>query len=495
MTTTTYDTTRWQADIGLEIHCQLRTRTRLFSPGPLPATTDAAPNSLLTPFDLGLPGTLPRLNARAVDLAIVAGIALECDIAPLSHFDRKHYLYPDLPKGYQITQQERPICKKGRILFEHEGQPHTLPLQRIHLEEDAGRSLHDALPGHTLVDLNRAGTPLIEIVTAPALHCPLATESALRALHRLMVWLNVCDGNLQEGSMRFDANISVRPAGSTDPGVRCELKNLNSFRFVREALTFEIDRHIALLQKGQTIRSQTRAYDDRARQTLLLRERDALPDYRFLRDPDLPPLVLDEARIARLRATHPEHPDALERRLATTFKLPPTIARTLSESLARATFFEDATAEFPPDLPDEARNARAQACANLLINTLLALLDTDHPELSALAITPAQLASIATLLATGELSATVASTLCEEVARTGDDPLRIVEARALRQCRDPELLGRLVDAVIADHPDQRDAYRRGKTQLLGFFIGQAMRRAKVEPDPRLLTSIFRERLS
>ncbi|RVU41595.1 Asp-tRNA(Asn)/Glu-tRNA(Gln) amidotransferase subunit GatB [Lujinxingia sediminis] len=495
MTTTTYDTRRWQADIGLEIHCQLQTRTRLFSPGPLPTTTETAPNSLLTPFDLGLPGTLPQLNERAVDLAIVAGIALGCDIAPLSHFDRKHYLYPDLPRGYQITQQERPICQKGRILFEHEGQPHTLPLQRIHLEEDAGRSLHEKLPGHTLVDLNRAGTPLIEIVTAPELHCPLATEAALRALHRLMVWLKICDGNLQEGSMRFDANISVRPAGSAEPGVRCELKNLNSFRFVREALTAEIDRHIALLQKGQPVRSQTRAYDDRARQTLLLRERDALPDYRFLRDPDLPPLQLDAARIKRLRERHPEHPDALERRLATTFNLPATIARTLSESRARATFFENATAEFPPDLPDQARHARAQAAANLLINTLLGLLDTDHPDLNALAITPAHLASIATLLAEGELSATVAAALCEEVARTGVDPLRIVEARALRQCRDPELLGRLVDEVLRDHPDQLEAYRRGKTKLLGFFIGQAMRRAKVEPDPQLLTSIFRERLS
>ncbi|WP_158542425.1 Asp-tRNA(Asn)/Glu-tRNA(Gln) amidotransferase subunit GatB [Lujinxingia litoralis] len=494
---TTYDTTRWQADIGLEIHCQLLTRTRLFSAGPLPARTDQAPNSLLTPYDLGLPGTLPRLNDQAVDLAIRAGIALGCELQPWSRFDRKHYLYPDLPKGYQLTQQSHPICRGGALPFtRQDGSPARLPLERIHLEEDAGRSLHERLPDHTLVDLNRAGTPLIEIVTAPALHCPLDVERALRTLHRLLVWLEIGDGNLQEGSMRFDANVSVRPAGDPAPGVRCELKNLNSFRFVREALTLEIDRHIDALQAGTPLTPQTRAYDPRRGQTFALRAKEASVDYRYLPDPDLPPLHLTPKRIAELRAAHPEHPDAREQRLARTLELSADLASTICDSPSRADFFEDALAQRPPELPDERLPAFATILANLLVQSLLACLAPERglSRVRDLQITPAQLTSIAALQLHQTLSATGADTLAKEVAATGHDPFAVVERLGLRQCRDPEALRALVDRVLASHPDQVQAYRDGKTKLLGFFVGQAMNAAPQKPDPQLLTTILRERL-
>lgn len=467
-----------QPVIGLEVHCQLQTETRLFSAGP--TDTDAPPNSRVTPYDLGMPGTLPVVDERAIDLALRAGLALECTIHSHSRFDRKHYFYPDLSKGYQITQYARPICTDGVLTFDTEGKTKRLPIQRLHLEEDAGKSIH--ADGERLLDYNRAGVPLIEIVTAPELASPDEAEAALRALHRLVVHLGISDGNLEEGSFRCDANVSLRTSRD-ESGPKTELKNLNSFRFVRRALTAEIDRQRQLRSRGRTDRiDQTRRYDPKADRTEPMRTKEASPDYRYVPDPDLPRLTVEASRIQKVRAELPELPRARRRRFTRDMGLSTDDAETLVDPPARADFFESSIEG--ADHPDE--------IADFIIHELLARLDGE--TVADLAITPDECAGIVELTAEGTISSSAASTLLDELLDCDESPETIVDRLDLRQIGDTETLEQIVDDVLDENPELVQRYRGGDDNLFGHFMGQIMQASRGKADPQKASSILREKL-
>lgn len=483
---TNSDTTQCSSDIqpviGLEIHCQLETDSRLFSAGPV--EYDAPPNSRVTSYDLGMPGTLPVLNRRAVDLAIRAGLALDATIHSRSRFARKHYFYPDLPRGYQITQYDRPLCTGGSLTFDFDDRSRSLSVRRIHLEEDAGKSIHDGETDETLVDYNRAGTPLIEIVTEPGLREPAEAAAALRALHRLVVHLGICDGNMQEGSFRCDANVSITTGGG-QLGPRVELKNLNSFRFVERGLTAEIER---LRQPAddwsETDTDETRLYDPDADRTVSMRSKEASPDYRYVADPDLPALIVDHERIDRIRRRLPELPRSRRRRFVTEYGLAEDDAETLLDSPGRATFFESAVDEYSGDPGD---------IANLLIHELLAYTD----DVTFCGVEPTDLVRTAELVDDETISSSAASTVIEKLVETGgsdESPTDIVDRLELRQVRDEGRLRDIIDDVIGDNPDLVEEYRDGKEKLFGHFMGQVMQASSGQADPEKASRILRDKL-
>lgn len=471
-----------QPVIGLEVHCQLDTDSRLFSGGPI--DVDAAPNEAVVDYDLGLPGVLPVLNRRAVEFALRVGIALECTIHRNSSFDRKHYFYPDLPKGYQITQYRRPLCTDGTLRFDVGDATGDLSIRRIHLEEDAGKSVHDSDGETTRIDYNRAGVPLIEIVTEPTLHSPHDAEAALRALHRLVVELGVCDGNLQEGSFRCDANVSLRRTDTDEKpfvSARTELKNLNSFRFVRRALAAEIDRRRRLGGGGG---DETRSYDPDADRTRPMRTKEDSPDYRYMPDPDLPELVVDDEEIERIERELPELPRRRRQRFVDDYGLSGDDAGILAFPGVRADFFERAVEAFP---------SRPEKVANLVIHELLGHIES-QTTVAELGVDPHHVARVVELVDEGTISSTAASELVEELLICEESPDEIVERRDLQQLADVDKLRDIVDEVLHKEPDLVDDYRDGKTKLFGHFMGQIMQASEGKADPEKTSRILRERL-
>ena len=481
----------WQPVIGLEVHARLLTRSKLFSGAP--ASYGAAPNTQACAIDLGLPGVLPVLNREAVRMAVRFGLAVGARIAPRCIFARKNYFYPDLPKGYQISQYEDPITIGGSITVEPAGGPRRhVDLVRAHLEEDAGRSVHEGFGGGTGIDLNRAGAPLLEIVTEPAIHGAAEAAVCMRRIHTLVRWLGICDGNMQEGSFRCDANVSVRPAGSEALGTRTEIKNVNSFRFVERAVGYEIERQIDLIESGGKVVQETRLYDPDRHETRPMRDKEEADDYRYFPDPDLLPVTLDEAFVAEVRGGLPELPDARRDRLAGQYGLGAADAAQLVSHREAADYFETAV-EAAVETGGSADAARLTA--NWVNGELAGALNRDGLRIDEARVTAGRLGRLVRRIADGTVSGRMAKAVFDAMWASGEEPDEIIEARGLRQVTDAGEIERLVDAVLDAHPAQVGQYLGGAEKVLGFFVGQVMRRSGGKADPRQANRTLRERLA
>jgi aspartyl-tRNA(Asn)/glutamyl-tRNA(Gln) amidotransferase subunit B len=469
----------WETVIGLEVHAQLATKTKIFSRES--AAYGAEPNTHVNEVCAGMPGVLPVMNRDAVHMAMKAGAALNCQINRVSQFDRKQYFYPDLPKGYQISQFAAPICTGGQVRFLVDGQEVVCQLTRIHMEEDAGKSSHAG--DSSLVDLNRAGTPLIEIVSEPDMSTPEQAAAFLRELRAILRYVGVCDGNLEQGSFRCDANVSVRRTG--EPlGTRAEVKNLNSFRFVQRAIEYEVDRQIELLERGGRVVQETRLYNADTGKTFSMRSKEDAHDYRYFPDPDLPPMVIDEAWELRARSEVPELPGARRARYMADWSVSLTDAVTLSASRDVADFFEAAAGA--------SRNPKR--VANWVVNEVLRVVENPEEGLS-LPFTAAQIAALSDLVDSKEITGKIAKTVFEHMVGTGDDPSVILDREGLRPVRDEGAVRAAVEKIVADNPSQVEQFRAGKTKVMGFFIGQVMRATKGKADPDMVRQLLAELLA
>ena len=474
----------WEPVIGLEIHAQLATRSKIFSGAP--TAYGAPPNTQACAVDLGLPGVLPVLNREAVRMAVRFGLAIGARVSRRSVFARKNYFYPDLPKGYQISQYELPIVAAGHteIAFE-DGTSKRVGITRAHLEEDAGKSLHEDFHGMSGIDLNRAGTPLLEIVSEPDLRSAKEAVAYMRKIHTLVRYLGICDGNMQEGSFRCDANVSVRKTGEVRLGTRAEVKNLNSFRFVERAIHHEIERQIALLEAGGTVVLETRLYDPDRDETRPMREKEEANDYRYFPDPDLLPLVLSEEFIEALRADLPELPDAKRQRFIAQYGLPAYDAAVLCASRELADFYEGAVA---------ASGGQAKPCANWVMVEVLGALNREGKEIGECPISPGMLGGLVRRITDGTISGKIAKEVFEAMWQGEGDADAVIEARGLKQISDEGAIAALIDEVLRDNPTQVAQYRQGKEQVLAFFVGQVMKKSRGKANPQRLNALLREKL-
>ena len=471
--------------IGLEIHAQLLTGTKIFCG--CSTAFGAPPNSQVCTVCLGFPGALPVLNRRAVELAVRAAAALECTVHEASVFARKNYFYPDLPKGYQISQYEEQLASHGRVEYLVDGAVRRVRITRVHMEEDAGKSVHDGFADSgrkTYLDFNRSGVPLVEIVTEPDLRAPSDAARFFRRLRAILLAAGVNDGNMEEGSLRCDANVSVRPAGEDRLGVKVEIKNLNSFRFLDRALDHEIRRQSALLERGGAVVQETRLWDVAGGRTVSMRSKEEAHDYRYFPDPDLPPLVLDPGWVAGVRAAMPELPEARKRRFMAEHGLPERDAALLADDKELAAFFEETAAA--------AKNARA--AAHWIIGPLAHRLKTAGAGLGDAGVTPAALGALIRLIDAGTISHSTARGVFGKMAATGAAPDAIVEADGLGQLGDAGELEIIVRRTLADQPAAVDKYRAGKTGTLGFLVGQVMRATRGQANPRLVNELLRAAL-
>jgi len=474
----------WQPVIGLEIHAQLSTASKLFSGAS--TAYGAEPNTQAALLDVAMPGTLPVPNRAVLDKAIAFGLAVDATIARQSVFARKNYFYPDLPKGYQISQYELPIVADGKLAVRlDDGRTLEVEIQRAHVEEDAGKSLHDAFHAATGLDFNRAGVPLLEIVSAPVLHSAQDAVAYLRTVHTLVRWLGVCDGNMAEGSFRCDANVSVRPAGETKLGTRTEIKNVNSFRFVEKAIEYEIERQVRALENGETIVQETRLYDAAAHRTFTMRSKEDADDYRYFPDPDLPPLVVTDVDIEAVRAALPELPDARRRRYVEALGLPEADATQLCADRATADYFEAAMSALGGD---------AKTCANWVLGELAAALNAANLVVEQSRVSAPALARLLARVREGAISGKIAKDVFAAMWAGEGDADAIIERRGLTQISDTGALAAAVDAVVAEFPAQLADYRAGNEKLLQFFVGQAMKRLRGQGNPQQLNALLRERL-
>ncbi|MFN0063287.1 MAG: Asp-tRNA(Asn)/Glu-tRNA(Gln) amidotransferase subunit GatB [Myxococcaceae bacterium] len=473
----------WETVIGLEVHAQLLTETKLFCG--CSAAFGAAPNANTCPVCLAMPGVLPVLNARAVEFAIRAGLALDCQIRPKSVFARKNYFYPDLPKGYQISQYDLPLCEHGKLTIDTAGGELTVRILRIHMEEDAGKNVHDDAGGDSLVDLNRAGVPLIEIVSEPDLRNADDAAEYLRVLRDILVYLGVNDGNLEEGSFRCDANVSVRKKGATALGQRTELKNINSFRFVKQAIEYEVGRQVEVLEAGGRIHMETRLFDPVKGETRSMRSKEEAHDYRYFPEPDLPPLVVLTATVDALRKTLPELPRPKQKRFMEKMGLPLKDARTLVGDRALADYFEAAVAAYKGD---------AKKMANWCLGELLRLMKEDNVALAGVRIQPPQIAALAALVDGGSVSNTAAKEAFAEMFRTGKDAATVVAEKGLAQVSDTSAVEAAIEKVLAANAGEVEKYRSGKTQVFGFLVGQVMKAMQGKGNPQVVNAVLKKKL-
>jgi aspartyl-tRNA(Asn)/glutamyl-tRNA(Gln) amidotransferase subunit B len=482
--------TDWETVIGLEIHAQLTTRSKIFSGAS--TAFGAEPNRQACAIDVALPGTLPVLNRGAVERAIRLGLAIEAEIAERSVFARKNYFYPDLPKGYQISQYELPVVKNGAITVQvGEGEAayeKTVRITRAHLEEDAGKSLHEDFHGMTGIDLNRAGTPLLEIVSEPDMRSAEEAVAYARALHALVRWIGVCDGNMQEGSFRIDANVSVRPKGETRLGTRREIKNLNSFRFLQQAIDYEVRWQIETLEEGGAVQQATVLFDPERGETRVMRTKEDAHDYRYFPDPDLLPLVIDRAWIEEVRASLPELPQALRRRLVEEHGLTPYDANLLTASKELADYYLTAVAAVGPAL--------AKPCANWILGELAARLNRSGIEIGESPVRPAHIAALARRVQDGTISHAGAKKVFEALwAGAGEDVDAIIQAQGLKQVSDESALEALVEAAIAANPKSVEEFRAGKEKALNALVGQVMKASRGAANPQRVTELLRRKLT
>ena len=475
--------TEWEAVIGLEVHVQLATRSKIFSRA---ATTFGEyPNSNANAVDIALPGVLPMLNEEAVRMAIKFGLAIDAEIASSCRFDRKNYFYPDLPKGYQISQLDQPIVGRGTLpIFLGDGSIREIGITRAHLEEDAGKSIHTAYDGLTGIDLNRAGTPLLEIVSEPELRSAAEAAAYFRELHGLVTTLEICDGNLNEGSMRCDANISIRPKGAVILGERTEIKNVNSFRFVERALKYEIDRQISVLESGGKVVLETRLYDSERDETRSMRSKESSDDYRYFPDPDLLPVEIPDELVESVRATMPELPTAKRNRYIHELGLTDYEAGRLIEDPLGARYF-DAVAELSVD---------AKLAANWILGDVAAALNRDEISFVNVPIAPDQLGTLLNRIQDETITGKIAKSIFELLWTKGGSVDGIIESQGLQQLDNTRELEGVVSQIISDFPDQVGQFREGKEKILGFFVGQVMKATNGKANPKQVNEILRREL-
>jgi aspartyl-tRNA(Asn)/glutamyl-tRNA(Gln) amidotransferase subunit B len=476
---------RWEPVIGLELHAQLATRSKIFSGAS--TAYGGEPNTQACAVDLGLPGVLPVLNGETVRMAVLFGIAVKANIARRSVFARKNYFYPDLPKGYQISQYELPIVEGGEVAIQlDDGRERRIGITRAHLEEDAGKSIHGAYPNVTGIDLNRAGTPLLEIVSKPDMRSAAEAVAYMRKVHSIVRYLNICDGNMQEGSFRCDANVSVRPVGESRLGVRAELKNLNSFRFVERAIEYEIDRQIEVLESGGHVAQETRLYDAQTDQTRPMRGKEEANDYRYFPDPDLLPVVISGAFIDELRASMPELPDAKRHRFMESFGLSAYDAGILTASRELAAYFENTV---------DASGVNPKLCANWITGELAGALNRTGLDIVQSPVTPELLAGLLRRVDDGTISGKIAKQVFDAMWAGEGDANDIIETHGLRQVTDSAVIEKLVDNAIEANPDQVAQYRAGKQKVLGFFVGQVMKASQGKANPAQVNELLRKKLN
>lgn len=469
--------------IGVEVHAQLQTHTKLFCG--CPTSFGLPPNTQVCPTCLGLPGSLPVLNQRAVEMAVRTGLALHCEITLTNQFSRKNYFYPDLPKGYQISQYDLPICGQGWLDIAVNGESKRVRIRRAHLEEDAGKNVHDVPIEGSGVDLNRAGTPLLEIVTEPDLHSSDEVDAYLKTLRDLLVYLGVCDGNMEQGSFRCEPNVSLRLRGQDRLGTKVELKNINSFRFAKDALDFEISRQDEVLTEGGTIRQETRLWDVHKGQTAVMRSKEEAHDYRYFPDPDLLPVTVESEWIEALRHTIPELPAARVQRFVKEYHLPGYDAKILTDSKGLADYFELCVKHFP----------HPKTVSNWVMGELLRELNTTGTTPESSPVSPERLAQLLQLVETGTVSLKVARDLFSEFYTSGKDPDQLVKEKGLVQVSDEGVLERIIAEVLAQHPAQVDQYRAGKETVVGFLVGQVMKASQGKANPGKVNALLKRHLT
>ena len=475
---------KYEAVIGLEVHAQLNTKSKLFCADS--TLFGSEPNTQVSSISLAHPGTLPRLNQQAVQHAIRLGLALGCDIARENYFARKHYFYPDLPKAYQISQHTTPICSGGLVPIQVGDSKRSIQLNRIHIEEDAGKSIHDGQDGFTRIDLNRAGTPLLEIVSEPDLHSPEEAYAYMTELRRLVQWLGICDGNMEEGSMRCDANISIRLRGETKLGTRVEVKNLNSVRNLKKAVEIEINRLIALAENGEIIRQETRSFDADQQRTFTLRSKEDAEDYRYFPDPDLAPIHISETTLEEAKLALPELPWETEARLQEDYQLSTYDASQLTLDRSTSVFFDQLVqAGSPP-----------KAAANWLIGPVRTFLNQSHGSITDFPLSASSLSALIQLVETGNVGYTVASgkLLDALIEQPNANPSTLAESMNLLQESDESTLAQWVDEVLASFPDKVQEYKKGKKGVIGLFAGEVKKRSKGKADMNQVTQMLQQKL-
>lgn len=474
----------WETVIGLEIHAQLATRSKIFSGAS--TAFGAEPNTQASPVDLGLPGVLPVVNRDVVRMAVRFALATGASITKRSVFARKNYFYPDLPKGYQISQMDFPIVGEGSITITlPNGEEKHIGLTRAHLEEDAGKSVHDLFEGCTGIDLNRAGTPLLEIVSDPDMRSATEAVAYAKYIHSLVRYIEICDGNMQEGSFRCDANISMRQAGSEALGTRAEIKNLNSFKFLERAIDFEVERQIDILESGGKVVQETRLYDSDRDETRSMRSKEEANDYRYFPDPDLPPLVIDDAFIQSVAATMPELPTKRRARFVTELEIPPTDAQALCNDRQTADYFEAVL---------EGQTFAPRLAANWMLGELFGRMNKEDVDLADAPVTAVQLAKLISRVDDGTLSGKLGKQVFDALWLAEGEVDDIIESKGLKQITDTGAIEVMIDEVIAANPSQLAEYRAGKEKLLSFFVGAVMKASRGKANPAQLNQILREKL-
>lgn len=494
MTTAAPAKTEFEAIIGLETHCQLCTETKIFSPAS--TTFGADPNTYIDPIVMGMPGVLPVLNEKVLEYAVKAGLALNCEIAPYSKFDRKQYFYPDLPKNYQISQYDLPIAEHGWLEIElvdkktKEATRKRIGITRLHMEEDAGKLVHagsDRLAGSTysLVDYNRAGVPLIEIVSEPDIRSGQEAAEYAQELRRIVRYLGISDGNMQEGSLRCDVNISVRPVGQETFGTKVEIKNMNSFSAIQKAIDYEIQRQIKAIKAGEAIIQETRLWDESSQRTSSMRSKEGSSDYRYFPEPDLPPIEVSADQRHSWLAELPELPAQKRSRYEAELGLSAYDARVLADDRTVAEYFDSTVVA----------GADPKLAANWITQDIAAYLNAEKLIITDIALTPENLAEMVQLIAQGTISTKIAKDLLPELLTKGGSPKAMVEKQGLSQISDPAEIESMIDAVLAEHPDELAAYRAGKKKLQGFFVGQIMKRTEGRADPKLTNQLLGKKLN
>jgi len=471
----------YQAVIGIEVHVQLKTDSKIFcSDG---TQFDSSDNENTSPVSVGMPGTLPVLNTKAVDYAVKTGLALGCQIRQKSVFSRKNYFYPDLPKGYQISQYDEPICEKGSVEFEVNGLTKTVGITRAHLEEDAGKSTH--FGQYTLLNYNRAGIPLLEIVSEPEIHTPQEAAEYCRTIRSIVRYLDVCDGNLEEGSLRCDCNVSVRKIGESKFGTKVELKNINSFRFVEKAIEYEIHRQIDAIENAEKIVQETRLYDADKNRTYTMRTKEDAQDYRYFPDPDLLPVIVTNEKLEQIQKTLPELPLVRAKRFSQKYELSMHDALILTEEKDLADFFESAGQKC----------SNYKSVCNWMLSELLRELNDHKLNIIQSKVSTDQLAELILLVDQGVISGKIAKTVFKDIWDTGKNPKTIIQEKGLVQVSDPNEIVKIVDQVIQANPDQVAEYKSGKTKVMAFFVGAIMKASKGKANPALVNDILIKRLN
>ncbi len=472
----------YEVVIGLEVHAQVISNSKLFSTSS--TKFGAEPNTQVSLVDAAFPGMLPVINEFCVKQAIKTGIGLKAKINKKSVFDRKNYFYADLPQGYQISQYKYPIVGEGNVILDMPSGQKEIGIERLHLEQDAGKSIHDIDPNNTLVDLNRSGVALMEIVSKPDLRSPDEVNLYIKKLRSIMRYLGTCDGNMQEGSLRADVNVSVRKKGETNFGTRCEIKNVNSIKFMQMAIIYEANRQVDLIEDGKSIDQETRLFDTKKNETRSMRSKEDAHDYRYFPDPDLLPLEISDKFIQDIQTDIPELPDEKKKRFIDKFKLSPYEANILVSDIETSKYFEAVTKE-----------ADVKLATNWITGELFAVLNDKNLEISDSPISANNLAKLINLIKDGTISGKIAKTVFEQMVDTNENPQKIVQERGLQQQSDPKALEELIDKVIENNADKVSQYKSGKDKLFGFFVGQVMKESKGKGNPQLINKILKEKLN